>query len=40
MLPVPYGSSFSSKVLLVKDFLMLLLEALLLEEDLANIIGS
>ena len=39
MLPVPYGSSFSSKVLLVKDFLMLLLEVLLLEEDLANIIG-
>jgi hypothetical protein len=32
MLPVPYGSSFSSKVLLVKDFLMLLLEVLLCED--------
>jgi len=31
-----YGSSFSSKVLLVKDFLMLLLEVLLLEEDLCE----
>ena len=36
ILPVPYGSSFSSNVLLVKDFLMLLLEVLLLEEDLAK----
>ena len=36
ILPVPYGSSFSSKVPLVKDFLMLLLEVLLLEEDLAK----
>ena len=32
--PVPYGSSFSSNALLVKDFLML--EVLPLEEDLAN----
>ena len=39
ILLVPYGSLFSSKVLLVKDFLVLLLEVLLLEEDLANIIG-
>ena len=39
ILPVRYGSSFSPNVLLVKDFLMLLLEVLLLEEDLANIIG-
>ena len=37
ILPVPYdGWSFSSNVLLVKDFLMLLLEVLLLKEDLAN----
>ena len=36
ILPVPYGSSFSSNVLLVKDFLMLLLEVLLLEEDLTK----
>ena len=37
ILPVPYeGCSFSSNVLLVKDFLMLLLEVLLLDEDLAN----
>jgi len=36
ILPVPYGSSFSSNVLLVKDFLMLLLEVLLLEEDLCE----
>ena len=34
ILPVLYGSSFSSNALLVKDFLML--EVLLLEEDLAN----
>ena len=37
ILPVPYeGCSFSSNVLLVKDFLMLLLEVLLLDEDLAK----
>ena len=36
ILPVPYGSSFSSNALLVKDFLMLLLEVLLLKEDLAK----
>ena len=35
ILPVSYdGCSFSSNVLLVKDFLMLLLEVLLLKEDL------
>ena len=35
ILPFPYnGWSFSSNVLLVKDFLML--EVLLLKEDLAN----
>jgi len=32
--PVPYGSSFSSNALLVKDFLML--EVLPLEEDLCE----
>jgi len=37
ILPVSYdGWSFSSNVLLVKDFLMLLLEVLLLEEDLCE----
>jgi len=34
ILPVLYGSSFSSNALLVKDFLML--EVLLLEEDLCE----
>ena len=40
MLPVPYGSSFSSKVLPVKDFLMLLLEVLLLKEDLESQVNA
>ena len=41
ILPVPYeGCSFSSNVLLVKDFLMLLLEVLLLEEDLEKEVNA